>query len=154
MNQNIYDKFLHDFTVLKKQLGDKEVKKFNLEFLKRAAVRMNSFSNTCETCEKHMEELAIFVEYLSTKSDFLEKQDQKEYQRRVNDIVTHLTKAHKLVTEGHYLSIGIALGLCFGLVFGQTLFDNLSLGMPIGMCIGLAMGSGMDADAKKKGLVI
>ncbi|MRI67530.1 glycine zipper family protein [Gracilibacillus thailandensis] len=48
----------------------------------------------------------------------------------------------------------MSIGTSLGVVFGLLIFDNIGLGLPLGIAMGVAIGAGLDADAKKKGMVL
>ena len=71
----------------------------------------------------------------------------------LNSITQHLQKEHKLVTEGHYMGIGMMMGTGIGTAIGAGT-DNTVIGTTFGMAIGTAIGSYLDKKAKKEGRVI
>ena len=81
------------------------------------------------------------------------KKERRRYSKKIDSLVKHLQKQHKLVTEGHYMGIGLAIGVGIGAVIGAAL-GNPGIGTPIGVGIGLAIGSYLDKKAKKEGRVI
>ena len=154
MGNSLIDSLMTNLEELKGNLGEKLGKQLNLALLERVVKRLQSFSPECEQCEQHLEGLSVHIENLKSKHGQIEKSDLKEHQRKVNIIISHLQKEHKLVTEGYYMGVYMSLGMSIGLVFGLTIFENIALGLPIGMIMGIAIGVGLDADAKKKGLQI
>jgi hypothetical protein len=83
----------------------------------------------------------------------LSKEERKSYSQSLNNIIKHLQKEHKLVTEGHYMGIGMAIGTGIGTAIGAGT-DNVGTGLPIGTALGIALGSYLDKKAKKEGRVI
>jgi hypothetical protein len=148
------EKLLKDFRELKTAMDVKTAKNFNMELLERIIKRVDSFAPECQECSKTMKELEEHINKLNAKQGSFNKNDFKENSAKMNNIISHLTKQHKLITEGTYLGTYMCFGISIGVVFGLTIFHNLALGMPIGMCLGIALGSSMDADAKKKGKTI
>ena len=68
-------------------------------------------------------------------------------------MIGHLRKQHKLVTQGYYMGIGVAIGSGIGVALGAVM-DTVGSGIPIGIGIGVAIGAALDAKAKKEGKVI
>lgn len=139
---------------IKKGMEQKLALKLNLSLLERLAIRTASFSNDCGECRSYLEEIGAWVSKIMDSSGQLEKQELKDYQLTLNNITAHMEKVHKLVPENHYMPLYMSMGISLGMVFGLTLMHNIGVGMCFGLAIGVAIGSGMDADAKKKGLTI
>lgn len=154
MENDLYIELLKELEELKVSVDIQTAKKLSLDLLERIIKRLGEFSPECDECSQSLNELEKYIKQLKDKQGGLDKNDLKQNSIKLNSITSHLQKQHKLVTEGCYLSIFMCLGMSIGLVFGLTIFDNIALGLPIGMGIGVAIGSGMDADAKKKGMVI
>lgn len=144
------EKLFKDFEELKAAMDVKTAKSFNMELLERIIKRVDSFAPECEECSKTLKELEEHINRLKVKQGNFDKNDFRENSAKMNNIISHLQKQHKLITEGTYLGTYMCFGVSIGVVFGLTIFHNLALGMPIGMCLGIALGSAMDADAKKK----
>lgn len=154
MNNDLSEKLMKDIEELKSSINGQAVKKLDLDLLTRIVKKLDSISPECEKCSLTLDELEKHIKQLKDRGALLNENDFKQNKSKLNDIVSHLQKQHKLVTEGYYLGIYMSLGMSIGLVFGLLIFKNIALGLPIGMCLGIAIGSGMDADAKKKGMVI
>ncbi|WP_342431675.1 hypothetical protein [Neobacillus sp. FSL H8-0543] len=154
MENNISDKLKDDLLVLNKDIGDKNSKLLNVNQLIRVIKRLESFSGECKECEKYLIELNRHIENFKKRHGQHMKLDFKEHQKKVNEIISHFQKEHKLISDGYYLSIYISIGTSLGLVYGLLFSDNLSLGLSFGLGIGVAIGASLDADAKKKGLMI
>ncbi|HSQ87815.1 hypothetical protein [Romboutsia sp.] len=154
MDNELYEKLINNLEELKQEIGDKNTKLFNLILLERIIKRLISFNYNCKECKKYTIDLNNHINKLKEKHGQFNKRDFKEHKSKINGIISHLQKEHKLVTEGYYVGIYMSMGISLGLVFGLLLFDNIALGLPIGLSIGVAIGSSKDADAKKKGLII
>lgn len=82
--------------------------------------------------------------------------------RKMTLLTNYLKTEHALISEGYYMSLGIALGPGFGLSIGISMatalgFDisiGLTYGLIVGMVIGMFVGIYMDDSAKKNGKVI
>ncbi|KUO63091.1 MAG: hypothetical protein APF84_11225 [Gracilibacter sp. BRH_c7a] len=151
-NENLHE-ILKDITLLKQKLDNKEVKKLKLDLVERIINRMGILTKECDECTEALNDLTIIITRIKDKHNELDKQDYKDYQSLLTQLTTHLEKKHKLIREGHYTNLYMSLGIALGLPFGAAL-DNIAIGIPIGLSIGLAIGSSLDADAKKKGLII
>ena len=135
-------------------VDEKTALKLELDKSKRIVKRLSSFSNDCEACEHHLLELdSQFIEVLE-RIDQLDKKDFKEHYTMTENITSHLQEQHKLIPEGHYMSIYMSIGVSIGLLFGLFVFDNIAIGLPIGMVIGMMIGIGIDKDTKKNGRTI
>ena len=133
-------------------LEKKAVKKYKLDLLLRLAAKVDNFANICGECQNFKQEITRLTASLGGAVQ-LSKEERKSYSRSLNTITKHLQKEHKLVTEGHYLGIGMMIGAGIGTILGNVL-DNTGIGTPLGIAIGLAVGSYLDKKAKKEGRVI
>jgi len=117
------------------------------------AQRVAEFSPVCSQCMAHQQDVATITRDLPNLIQINDKQGRKAYHKTLNSIIGHLQKQHKIVTEGYYMGIGIAIGSGFGVALGAAT-DNIGIGIPIGVGIGLAIGSTLDAKAKKEGRIL
>ena len=137
-------------------LDPKTYKKYKLDLLLRIAVRVDSFSSTCGECLGLEPEIRALVNELHNLTQLpkqVSRQERKHYFRRLNEMVKHLQKQHKLVTENYYIGIGIAIGTALSAGIG-TAVGNPGVGTGIGIALGLAIGKYLDDKAKKEGRVI
>jgi len=120
------------------------------------ARRVADFSAECGECQLLQPEIFTLAQNLSNLVH-LPKQTAKEARRRyfktIKQITKHLQKKHKLVTEGYYKGIWMAIGPGISLALGAAL-GNPGVGAGIGIAIGLAIGSYLDKKAQKEGRVI
>lgn len=154
MDNELVNKLIEDLNGLKDEKGKDNLKKLDSKTLGKVLLKAASFAGDCEECREFMEEAKVVIADLKDRQARLRKTNIMNLQQKTKAIVAHLQKKHKLVREGHYLSLYMSLGMCFGLVFGLFVFEQYVLGLPIGMCIGIAIGSARDAEAKNKGLTI
>jgi hypothetical protein len=145
---------LNHLAEIKGKYDEKDIKKLDLSLTERVAKRLDEFSGTCDTCSQILDDLEANLKNILLNKQSLDKDTIYAFHKHQKIYISHLSREHKLVREGHYASTYLALGTSLGLVFGLTVFDNIGLGLPIGLAVGLAIGSGMDADAKKQGKVI
>ncbi|WP_232225555.1 hypothetical protein [Oceanobacillus manasiensis] len=152
-NQSV-EKLLTNIEELKTNIDEQIATKLDIETCKRIVTRLNSFSAECEECEKRFIELEGHIMQLLKKKNSLTEDDIKHYTQKVNNITSHLTKKHKLVTSGFYFSVCMPIGTSLGVVFGLLIFENIGLGLPLGIGLGVAIGAALDAKAKKDGLTL
>lgn len=150
------EKIIEMVNAIKENVDQKVSKELELDKCVRIIKRLDSFatSSNCKKCEHHLTELEDYFLRLKDTLTILTKDVLKEHRKLINNIISHLEKEHKLISEGYYLGIYMSIGISLGFVFGLVTFDNIALGLPIGMCIGIGIGAGLDADAKKKGRII
>ncbi|RYI26695.1 hypothetical protein EVU96_20240 [Bacillus infantis] len=132
----------------------KTAAKLELDKCKRIIQRLSSFSSDCEKCDQLFLGLENHLIRLKSKAEHLTEGEIKHHKKLIGTISSHLQKQHKVVTQGYYLALYMSIGISIGTAIGLVVFDNLVLGLPLGMCIGIAIGTGLDEDAKKKGLTL
>ncbi len=159
-NDELKDLLLKQIADIKKETSSKRIKQLSLDLTEKIVHRLSSFSNECIECQEYMHSLEVNIADIMKVVCQQEQNSLKEYFTNLKSITAHLQKKHKLVTEGYYtgiyMSIGIALGLPLGMAFSQGIgnIGFIGIGLPIGLSIGLSIGAGLDAKAKKDGLVI
>ena len=137
--------------------GNKEIRKYKLDRLLRIARRVDDFSQTCEECRMHRNEIEGLVQQLDLIVQRPDRQQHRKYTKAVFNITEHLKKVHKLVDKGHYVGIGISIGMAVGAGIGAALgaaFDNPGIGTGVGIALGAAVGAYLDRKAKEEGRVI
>ena len=152
-------------SVCRQRLSPREQRKFRLEILPRLARRVDSFSDECGQCQHLKNELNRISQLLICRSG-LTHEERRQYLSGMTQVIRHLNRKHRLVSERHYVkrlvSLAVALGL--GLVglgylllyLGVTLIV-LTVALPalIGRIIfSYLVGLFMDRRAKKRGRVI
>ena len=147
-----YNHIVEEINYHKDTLNKKDYKKYKLDLLQRIAKRVDSFSSLCGECQKFQQEITRLTEDLRNLS-LLSKENLKSYFKTIGNITKHLQKQHKLVTEGHYIGIWMAIGAGIGVAIGAAL-GNPGIGPAIGIALGVAVGSYLDKKAKKEGKVI
>jgi hypothetical protein len=138
-------------------LGPKGFKKYKLDLLLRVAGRVDEFSGTCGECQTLKSEIKRLTQELSLLTQMPSKQGMKNHTKAINSLVEHLKKAHKMVSKGHYMGIGISLGWVIGGAIGGALgaaVDNPGIGTAIGIALGIAVGRYLDKKAEREGKVI
>jgi len=151
-----YDKIVKEINLHKDTLSKKDAKKYKLDLLLRVAGRVEEFFSICGKCQLSQPEvtrLAGELGYLIQMPKQAPGEARKSYHKTLNNIIKHLKKEHKLVTEGYYKGICMAFGVGISAAIGAAL-GNLGAGSGIGIGIGLAVGSYLDKKAQKEGRVI
>ncbi len=131
-------------------LGKKDFKKYKLELLSRVARRVDDFSAACGECQMFKQDITGLLQEIGYVVGMaMSREKRKSYFRRINIIIKHLQKQHKLVSEGHYIGIWMAIGTGIGVAIGTAL-GNPGIGPGVGIAIGLAIGKYLDNKAKRK----
>jgi len=152
-NRDWYGSIGKQINELKSRTTEKDYKIFKLNLLLCVAQRVAEFSTGCGQCMLHQQDVATFTRDLPNLIQINDKKGRKAYHKNLNKIIGHLQKQHKLVTEGYYMSIGIAMGCGIGVPIGVA-SDNIGIGIPIGVGVGVGIGSALDAKAKKEGRIL
>jgi len=136
----------------KKSFTKAESRKFKLEFVERVSNRVDHFSSMCGECFQHKGEITTLLNNLEGLIQ-LSPMATKDYHKKINKIVSHLRKKHKLVPTGTYTAIGNGLGVAIGVSIGVAM-GNIGAGIGIGAGLGVAIGAALEAKAKKNGKTI
>jgi hypothetical protein len=153
LTEEIKTTFLKKITYLKDNSDVKSYKRFKLDLLERIGNRLIAYSNECPDCEKAIVELGQILDNLAESATSSKPSPANEYHLYLKKLISHFVKRHKLVSENYYLGLWMSTGMAIGVALGAA-FDDMGLGLILGMCAGLAFGAGLDADAKKKGVVV
>ena len=147
-----YNHIVKEISLYKDRLSEKDYKKYKLDLLLRVAKRVDDFSSACGECQLFQPEITKLTEDLGYLVQ-MSKEKRKSYFKAINNVIKHLRKYHKLISEeenrGHWMAIGSGIGVAIG-----AGADNVGVGIAIGIGIGIAIGSYLDAKAKKEGKVI
>lgn len=77
------------------------------------------------------------------------------FTKKLNAFKAYLKEKFTLVSEGYYMSIGMALGMCFGVAIGANFGAlGISMGISLGMIVGLAIGRTKDQEAENQNRVL
>ena len=154
-----YNNIAKQINRIKDLLGEKNCKKYKIQYLICLAERVDSYSSLCSECHVSQQEI---TEAINNLSDFaklpgdsarMPKEKRRAYFKVINKITGHLQKQHKLVVEGQNLGLWMSIGTAIGVAIGAS-SDNVGIGIPIGIGIGVAIGTYLDNKAKKEGRVI
>ena len=148
-----YNSIGKEISLYKDTLSKKDYKKYKLDLLLRVAKRVADFSSDCGECQMFQQEITKLTQDLGYLVQMPNKERRKSYFKTINNIIKHLQKYHKLVTEGQNIGIWMALGSGIGVAIGAGM-ESVAIGIPIGVGIGVAIGAALDAKAKKEGKVI
>ena len=147
------DSIKKQIALLKDTLSEKNYKKYKLSLLLCIAERVTQFYPICGQCQILQQDISTLTQDVGNLVQLADKERQKSYFRTIDKISKHLQKQHKLVNEGYYLGIGMAIGSGIGVALGAAL-EKIGGGIPIGVGIGLAIGVALDAKAKKEGRIL
>jgi hypothetical protein len=128
-----------------------EIKDFHIDKLVKLARHIDGF-NECADCLNLKLEIEKLVTQLRSAGR-MNKEQRRSYQGRMECMVSHLQKKHKLISEGQNLAIWLSIGTALGLVLGG-IFGDTAIGIPVGVALGVGIGAALDAQAKKDGRVI
>ena len=148
-----YNRVAREISSYQDTLSKKGYKKYKLDLLLRIAKRVDDFSGYCGECQMFQLEVTRLIQDLGNLIQIPNKEERKSYFKTISNMVKHLQKQHKLVSEGQYMGIGLAIGIGIGTAIGSAL-GNPGIGPAIGVAIGLAIGSYLDKKAKKEGRII
>lgn len=121
-------------------LPEKEVRRSKLDLLQRIIARTDEYENDCEICKNNQS----ILENIVTKIHY----SDQSYLEDMKAIKNHLIKNHKLLEEGHYMSLCMIYGIAIGTGLGVVL-ENIPIFVSAGLTMGVAVGVAMDAKAKK-----
>ncbi len=136
----------------RKTLTKAETRKYKLEFLERVAKKVDQFSSQCGECYQSQGEITALLDNLAILVQ-LPTMATKDYHRKINKIVHHLRKQHKLIPAGTYAAIGNGAGVALGIAIGVAT-GNIGAGIGIGAGLGVGLGTALEAKAKKDGKII
>ena len=134
-------------------LSQKDYKKYKLDMLLCVAQRVNEFSPMCTECHMFKQDIMSLTRDISNLVQTADKERRKAYFRAINKVMGHLQRQHKLVTEGYYMGLCMALSSGLGLAIGAAM-DSIGAGVPLGVGAGMVIGVALDAKAKKEGRVL
>jgi thiol-disulfide isomerase/thioredoxin len=139
---------------LYKDTSDKKVsKKYKLDLLLRVANRVDEFASYCGECQMFQQEVTALAQDLGNLIQLPGKERRRSHIKKIDNIVKHLKKEHKLITEGYYRGMGMIMGPAIGTGIGAA-SDNTGMGIAIGVAIGIVIGNYLDKKAEKEGRVI
>jgi hypothetical protein len=137
---------------LKGTLSKKEEKKYKLALLEKISKRVAEFSLTCGECYQYKGVISNLLQNLGGLVQ-LSPLSEKGHHNKINNIVKHLRKKHKLIPQGAYMAIGNGVGVALGISIGGAL-GNIGAGIGIGAGLGAAIGAALEAKAKKDKRII
>jgi hypothetical protein len=156
-NNEWLDGIKKQLNLLKDTLSERDYKKYKLRLLLCLAERVTQFFDECGKCQIFQKDISALIQDAGNLVQLSDKQRQKSYFKSMDNITNHLEKQHKLVKEGYYLAICIAIGTALGVGLGAA-FEQTGGGIPIGVgtgvAIGAAIGAALEAKAKKEGRIL
>ena len=148
-----YKRISKEIVTHRASLNPKDYKKYKLDLLLRVSGRVDSFSALCGTCQLAQQEIGELIRNFGNLIHIPDKEGRKRHVQKINRIVNHLKKQHKLVTEKQFLNLGMAIGAGAGTALA-AIPGNAGIGTGMGVAIGMGIGSYLDKKAKKEGRVI
>jgi len=148
-----YNDIVKKIDELKNTLSKREYRRFRLDLLSCVADRVDQFSSECTQCMSFRQDVPTLVADAGNLAQTGDRQGRKSYHRDMNRIIGHLQRQHKLVNEGYYVGLWMAIGTAIGVAIGAG-FEEVGSGIPIGVGIGVAIGIALDAKAKKEGRIL
>jgi hypothetical protein len=137
---------------LKKKFSKREERKYKLELLEKISKRVAEFSSTCGECYQYRGVISNLLQNLGGLVQ-LSPTAGRDHNEKINNIVKHLRKKHKLITAGSYMVIGNGVGVALGVSIGAAT-GNIGAGIGIGAGLGAAIGAALEAKAKKDKKII
>lgn len=154
MDENIYEALGSNIKKLAEHPDQKAVKKLDLKQLDRIVLRLEKFAGDCTVCEEYLMQLEDDTRQLSEEQGVYDKELVGSHKKLMESIISHLEKKHKLIREGHNVSIFMLVGISLGIIYSVVFDKDYSSGISYGMIFGLLLGSALDENARRKGQVI
>jgi len=148
-----YDGITKQINLLRETLSPQDYRRYKLGTLLCLAERVDQFSPDCGQCQIFQQDMETLIQDVGNIRQLPSKESRKQYFKSINSIIGHLQRQHKLVTEGYYTGICMAMGSGIGVAIGAAT-DNVGSGIPIGVAIGVAIGAALDAKARKEGRIL
>lgn len=136
---------------LKQTLPPRESKEYRLDKLGAIARRIDEFALSDSVCAGYQKTVDEMLAELPGAP--LPYARNKIYICTIGTMTNHLKKAHRLVSEGEYLGLGLVVGLILGMAVG-LIIGNTQLAAIAGLVLGLIAGLSLDAQAKRNGRII
>ncbi len=142
---------------LKSRLGRDE-QDYHLDRFLRVGRRIDSFAAECPRCRLFQPQMGQMLRDLAASAPQITRDQKQRFLGQMQDIISHLHRTHRLVSEGQNVGTWLGIGAAFGVLLGALLSSVYSLGpaigLPIGVGVGLAVGAALDARAKREGRLI
>jgi len=148
-----YDDIAKRIGEISNTLSQKDYRKYKLDLFLCVAQRVAEFSPVCTECHTFQQDITSLTRDMSNLVQIGDKEGRKAYFKSLNKVIGHLQRQHKLVNEGYYMGLCMALGSGLGVAIGAAT-DNIGAGLPIGVGCGIAIGVALDAKAKKEGRIL
>jgi hypothetical protein len=139
--------------LLNETISKQDYRRYKIDTLLCLAERVEQFSPECGQCQMFQQDMVTLVQDVSNLTQLPNKEARKQYFKSMNSITGHLQRQHKLVTEGYYTGICMAIGSGIGVAIGAGT-DNVGSGIPIGVGLGVAVGAFLDYKARKEGRIL
>lgn len=122
-----------------KGVNEKDIRFFRIDEFKRNLVRVDSFSHTCPTCKKELQNIQETVESIDEAINKVGKK-RREYDKLISRLSKHMQKEHRFYTPYYYTYLISFFGIVAGTVLGYFLMQlNTELKLEL-FCVGFALG--------------
>jgi hypothetical protein len=148
-----YNRIADQINQLKDILPERDYKKLKLDMLLCVAERTDEFSDRCGQCQIFQQDISSLVPDIAYLVQTGDKERRKAHVKKIDSVVSHLRKQHKLVTEGYYMGIAMAIGAGIGVALGAAT-DIIGGGVPLGIGAATVIGMALDARAKRENRVL
>jgi hypothetical protein len=144
--------FKEIFQNLGNEFDEKQTKKLQLESIMSLSSKLEEKSIEDNDMDLALNEISdLLQEYKSWN-----KEQLKQYFRKVAAIKKEALEKHKLVEKGYYANTYLALGISIGVVLGAALMTtigtaHMGTGLALGLTLGLALGAMADKKAADSG---
>ena len=150
-----YRKLVKDVEAHRSDFTEKQLRKYQVDFMLRIALRVKEASDGCATCRGFQHTLTRMEEEFP---ELPGSKAQRHYQNeQLRLMAEHFVKAHRLVPLQYYArfyaNYGLIAGLLIGMGVGFLALNNgiyLPIGAVLGLVMGIAYGSAEDAKAKRE----
>jgi hypothetical protein len=115
-----YDGIAKQIYELKSTLIEKDYQKLKLNLLLCVAQRVAEFASECGQCQTFQQDVTALTRDVGDLANMADKEGRKAYFKAINRIIGHLQRHHKLVTEGYYMGICMAIGSGIGVAIGTA----------------------------------
>jgi len=128
---------------------------FNVDMIERAAKHSIKFKQ-CEQCKQNLEELVRLSEQFPELLETI--QGRKQFGKRLDKVIVHLRKAHKIFPQGYFKAVYSLYGTVLGFILAIIVYKLklLSLYMSVVIVLGVVLviayfyGAYRDGQVKKQ----
>lgn len=127
---------------------EKDIRFFRIEEFKRNINRVDTFSTSCQFCQKQKINISEIVEKID-EAIHVPGKSRHEYDRLISRLANHMQKVHGFYTPFHFAYLFSFFGMVAGTLLGYVLlrlfpeynWAMLSLGFTIGLITSYVLGN-------------